>query len=539
MPSQSFDQNFVDVSAPGIVETAPPYLERMFAWGAPILLGLTFAIALINWLGQDGKLSSPEIVVCVLTTALFAWQCLPAATALLGLLTTPQFAPKQVLKNLRVAVLLPMYGEDATLVITNAVQLLVSLSNSTTHQFVLFILSDSQDERCISAEKEMFRNAIYRNPFLKIYYHNRRLNTDHKSGNIREWIEREGAAFDAMLVLDADSQMSRKSVLALTDSLAADPACGLVQSMPAVLRGDTLWQWTQHFAAKVYGRPLGIGLQRWMGNEANFYGHNAIIRTRAFAACAGLPRLRQDIGTGETIMSHDFVEAALLRRAGWGVRLRADLDESFEETPRTLVGFINRDSRWCHGNLQHLQILGAVGLHGVSRWHLFHGAMTYLSSVLWFAALVLWAGLGPIAGNASTIGLVCFVIFVLLAPKLFGIISHLQQVPLNSGFVKNLVAELVLSTLIAPTLMVHRIQTIARYAMGSKCLWLPFPTVVPGILDTLRFHAFETLVGAALLVLALTGLLSLLIVPVAISLIASSALSLIFSTKFKTSKPKS
>ena len=162
-----------------------------------------------------------------------------------------------------------------------------------------------------------------------------------------------------------------------------------------MIGSDTLFGRMQQFAASVYGTLLGEGLAGWTGAEGNYWGHNAILRTRAFADCAGLPRMPTLTGRrGALIMSHDFVEAALLRRAGWAVRFVPWITGSYEEPPATLIDYALRDRRWCHGNLQHLRLLGTRGLHVVSRFHLLHGAMSYLLSPAWFILLVIWALLG-------------------------------------------------------------------------------------------------------------------------------------------------
>ncbi|AWB49383.1 hypothetical protein HYN69_13525 [Gemmobacter aquarius] len=116
-------------------------------------------------------------------------------------------------------------------------------------------------------------------------------NTDFKSGNIRDWVQSHGAAHDAMLILDADSIMGPRTVMKMADALAAEPGLGLLQTVPRVLPGHTLWQALQSFASEVYGTNMGRGFAMWTGAEGNFLGHNAMVRVGAFARCAGLPHL--------------------------------------------------------------------------------------------------------------------------------------------------------------------------------------------------------------------------------------------------------
>ena len=133
---------------------------------------------------------------------------------------------------------------------------------------------------------------------------------------------------------------------------------------------------------------LTRGLRAWFGNAGNYWGHNAIIRTRAFADCGGLPELPGKPPFGGLILSHDFVEAAFLRRGGYAVRMADDLAGSYEHAPPNLIELAARDRRWCQGNLQHTRLLGTAGLHPLSRLHLFMGVMSYLASPLWLLFLL-------------------------------------------------------------------------------------------------------------------------------------------------------
>ena len=147
----------------------------------------------------------------------------------------------------------------------------------------------------------------------------------------------------------------------LASAMDANPRVGLIQTVPRLVGGQTLFACLQQFAAGYYGPIVAAGLAAWHGGGGNYWGHNAIIRTRAFAASAGLPQLSGSPPLGGHILSHDFVEAALLRRAGWEVHLVPSLQGSYEGCPPTLSELIARDRRWAQGNLQHLRLLNASG----------------------------------------------------------------------------------------------------------------------------------------------------------------------------------
>ncbi|MDZ7905822.1 MAG: glucans biosynthesis glucosyltransferase MdoH [Cypionkella sp.] len=390
MPDQSLRTAFRDPAAPGIRSTRGAQALRALVLGVPFCVTLALGWLSLGWFALDGRLTLAEGALVLVTSFAFYWVVLSVGTATLGLFWRPR-SMAQPLHGLTVAILLPMYGEPAEEVIGNAVRLLSALQGRGRHRFSLHVLSDTRDPVKASAEAAVVTRFCRAQPGLAIAYRHRDLNTDYKSGNIRDWVKTRGAAHEAMLILDADSVMGPETVLQMADALAQEPGLGLIQSVPRVLPGHTLWQGLQSFAAQVYGVNMGRGFALWTGVTGNFLGHNALVRTRAFAASAGLPHLPGKAPRGGVILSHDFVEAAMLRRAGWGVRMMPEAEASFEDTPETLTGYLRRDRRWCQGNLQHLRIIATPGLHPLSRFHLMQGAMAYLSSVWWLALMVLWA----------------------------------------------------------------------------------------------------------------------------------------------------
>ena len=194
-------------------------------------------------------------------------------------------------------------------------------------------------------------------------------NVARKAGNIADFVTRWGAAYPHMVVLDADSLMTGDAIVRLAAAMEADPDAGIIQSLPLIVNRNTLFARLQQFAARIAGPVIAAGLTAWMGRDGNYWGHNAIIRTRAFADHCGLPDLPGRPPFGGHILSHDFVEAALIRRAGYAVYMLPTLGGSFEESPPSLIDLAARDRRWCQGNLQHLRVLPAKGLVLASRQH--------------------------------------------------------------------------------------------------------------------------------------------------------------------------
>ena len=251
-----------------------------------------------------------------------------------------------------------------------------------------------------------------------------------------------------MLVLDADSLMEADCIIELARRMEADETLGILQTAPQLIGGATPLARVQQFASRVYGPVLARGLRAWFGNAGNYWGHNAIIRTAAFAECGGLPELPGKPPFGGLILSHDFVEAAFVRRGGYAVRMADDLPGSFEHAPPNLIELAGRDRRWCQGNLQHARLLGTAGLHPLSRLHLFMGVMSYLASPLWLLFLLSGMSLAlhaylvppdyfldrwslfpdwPRIDPERAMALFGICMLVLYAPKLFGTAAFLRE----------------------------------------------------------------------------------------------------------------
>jgi membrane glycosyltransferase len=556
MADQDFSVPFRDPAAPGPVVTPATRACRGVAVATPIAVAAGLGWAGLGWFGLDGRLSLTEGAVIVVSAFAFYWVAQSCAVALLGLFWRP--GPHVAAPHgLEIAILLPMYGEPPDTTMGQAVTLLDGLARATDsgparHRFSLHILSDTRDPAAARIEAVTAARLSRANPDLRISYRRRPVNRDYKSGNIRDWVSASGAGHDAMLILDADSVMSAPTVLRMADALACDPGTGLIQSVPRVLPGGTLWQRMQSFAATVYGVNLGRGFAMWTGNEGNFLGHNALVRTRAFARCAGLPHLQGQAPLGGVILSHDFVEAALLRRAGWGVRMLPEATDSFEDTPANLIGHLRRDRRWCQGNMQHLRLLAMPGLHPVSRFHFLQGAMAYLASVWWMALLLLWAATGPGDTVSAVFGpdvfgaapftlhvpapppvqpgaVMLLVGLMLFGPRLLGLYAHLRDHPPAlrdlPAFAASVVVEVGVSVLVAPMLMVHQVRAVLRTLAGCDNGWMPHPVGRPTLPTLLRFHATETLLGAVLLGLAAAGQLTPWLLPLAVSLALAIPLS--------------
>jgi membrane glycosyltransferase len=276
-----------------------------------------------------------------------------------------------------------------------------------------------------------------------------------------------------------------------------NPRAGLIQVAPLLIGGETLFARMQQFASWVYGPIYVNGLARLQGADGNYWGHNAIIRVRAFMQHCGLPRLPGPPPFGGEILSHDFVEAALLRRAGWDVWLLPTLGGSYEATPPNLIDHLKRDQRWCQGNLQHILLLFGRGFRLQSRLHMAFGAISYLSSPLWLLLIVLFSVDAarlqtaapvtffgrypilswPVSHAEAFLSLIVATAMLLYGPKLLSVALLLRNGDAARFYggarllIVSVLAEIVVSTLLAPVLMLSHSWFVANILAGRTIEW--------------------------------------------------------------------
>ncbi|HSU07438.1 MAG TPA: glucans biosynthesis glucosyltransferase MdoH, partial [Acetobacteraceae bacterium] len=393
----------------------------------------------------------------------------------------------------------PTYNESPARVLAGLQSIYDSLIRvNMLHRFDIFILSDTTDPDIWIEEESAFLDLRKRTGgHDRIFYRRRPRNVARKSGNIAEWVGRFGGAYPQMLILDADSIMDGTTLVRLVGAMEQHPDIGLIQTLPIITGGTTLFARLQQFAGRVYGPVIAHGIAWWHGAEGNYWGHNALIRTRAFAEQAGLPSLRGRAPFGGHILSHDFVEAALLRRGGWAVHMVPALGGSYESGPPSLIDLALRDRRWCQGNLQHAAVLPARGLHWISRLHLLTGIGSYVTAPLWLMFLITgillalqarfvtpayfpagqslfpqWPVIDPVRAMWLFVG----TMGLLLAPKLFGCMTVLLHGPTRRGcggtrLLAGVMIETVVAGLIAPVVMLTQSIDVASILAGRDAGW--------------------------------------------------------------------
>ncbi|HEY4847854.1 MAG TPA: glucans biosynthesis glucosyltransferase MdoH [Methylocella sp.] len=480
-------------------------LARLLVFGGG--LGLTvYGAHEMYKVVEVGGVTPLKWALLFLFVANFSWIALACTSALAGFIWLLFFAPKPSLPPLglrqRTAIVMPVYNETPARVFGAVAAMFEEVEASGLGRaFDWFFLSDTTDPEIFVAEEQAFLAMRERlGPGCRLFYRHRPRNHNRKSGNIEDFVTRWGGHYEHMVVLDADSLMAGNTIIALAAAMEADPDAGIIQTLPLIVNRNTLFARLQQFAARIYGPVIAAGVSVSTGRDGNYWGHNAIIRTKAFAAHCGLPVLRGRPPFGGHVLSHDFVEAALIRRAGYAVYMLPSLGGSYEECPPSLVDVSTRDRRWCQGNLQHLRILPAKGLHPMSRQHFATGIMAYVASPLWLAQLLVgivlvlqasyirpeyftsdftlfptWPRFDP----QRSLELFALTMTILLLPKLFGLAVALIQGATRRGaggaarLVLSVAFEIFMSALLAPIMMLIQSGHVMRFVFGFDTGWDP------------------------------------------------------------------
>ncbi|MDR2422286.1 MAG: glucans biosynthesis glucosyltransferase MdoH, partial [Deltaproteobacteria bacterium] len=435
--------------------------------------------------------------------------------------------PGELADDFKTAILFPIYNEDPKRVFEGVKAVRNSLRRSGQGgHFEVFVLSDTTDPDVWVAEEEAFARAAAEGPEggARLYYRHRQFNLKRKSGNVADFCRRWGADYRYMIIFDADSLMSADSLIRLVKAMEARPDVGVIQSPPKAIFSESLLARVQQFAGSLYGPIFAAGLHYWQLGEAQFWGHNAIIRVEPFVKHCQLPRIPGRSPLSGDILSHDFVESALMRRAGYGVWLAYDLEGSWEETPPTLVDELIRDKRWCQGNLQHSRLVFARGFFPTHRAWFINGIMSYGSALLWFFFL-LASSLEALSSILATpiyfpegpslfpdwpryfpawaLALLSSTALLLFFPKLLSALTVVAQGRARvfggvGRLTLSILLEVTVSTFLAPVRMLFHSLFVVTTFLGFKVTWSAQNRDRSGGLTWLsaaRFHWFGSLLG--------------------------------------------
>ncbi len=530
--------------APAVTRAAAALDAKPMAWESAVrtrrrlllaLIAVATAVAASVLARSQLEFQHPLLqgVQIALFSLLFAWVAAGCFTALMGFvvhvrgdrhaLSAADAGNDPLPQDGRTALIMPICNEDVATVFAGLRATAESLARSRAlKSFDIFVLSDSNDPATIATERAAW--ADLRDTLGdegRIFYRVRKVRTKRKAGNVADFCRRWGRNYRYMVVMDADSVMSGDCLQTLVRLMEKHPTAGILQTAPQAVGHATLHARAQQFAARVTGNLFTVGMQFWQLGEAHYFGHNAIIRVAPFMDHCGLAPLAGKGALGGHILSHDFVEAALMRRAGYHVWLVADLVGSYEQQPPHLLAELQRDRRWCQGNLQNARLIAEPGLHAVHRGMLATGAMAYVSAPLWLMYVVLGAALWLVGGNVlftpdgqlavGIPGLWAGTLAMLVLPRLLGVTAvfmrnETQRFGGGVRLIQSAVLEAGLSMLLAPLRMVAHTLFVVGALTGWKLEWKSPPREAS---DVSWREAAQRFAPVGAIVVALAGALSM------------------------------
>ncbi len=524
-------------SAPVLVSPLRVTLRRMFFFGTVVLVNLIAVLWLADLFYRQGFHNSHYLILAIFALLngllvlgsfhalagvwdwLFSWR-----TVRITRLTEQQEGPLAH----RYAVVMPVYNEDIVKVCARVEAIYRSIeATGRLASFDFFILSDTTQLALWVEEEVAWTNLCRKhNAFGRIFYRRRRINENRKAGNIGDFVKTWGGRYEGMLVLDADSLMEGRDIVSMARIMDVSPRLGILQTPPKLIRGSSVFTRLQQFAMRLYG-PLFIrGLNFWQLGQGSYWGHNALIRVKPFSEFCELPALPGKEPFGGKILSHDFVEAALMVKAGWEVWLAWDLEGTYEEAPPTLIDHLKRDRRWCQGNLQHMWLVFARGFPFPCRAHLFMGIMAYLGSPVWFLFLLIstWVAWDFRSSNLSQLPyegyvgeylgisgaeqawyLAGMVLLLLFLPKILAYVGTVLHPRRRKGFgnvfslTVGVMMEALLSALLAPSIMVSHTLMVLGMVLGRSVNWGTQTRETDGTpwMEAIRYHGPAILLGLA------------------------------------------
>jgi membrane glycosyltransferase len=478
-----------------------------------------------------------EWVIAVLFGTLFGWVSIGMWTALFGFLTLlrrgDRFSITRPVEGEatgsplpRTALVMPIREEPVARVFAGMRAVYRSLERAgALESFDLFVLSDSVEPATCLAEEEAWAHACRDlDAFGRLFYRRRRVKLKRKTGNISDFLRRWGQRYRYMVVFDADSVMVGETLVRLVRLMESHPDAAIIQTAPAAVNRRSLFGRIQQFSNRLYGPVFSAGLHFWQLGDGLYWGHNAILRVAPFMEHCGLAPLPGKPPLGGEILSHDFVEAALLGRAGFTLWLAYDLEGTYEEMPSSLLEEIGRDRRWCQGNLQHLRLLFKESFYGAHRALFLNGALSYVSALLWFSFLLASSAEAilsairppdyfpsgrslfpewPVWRPHFALALLAVTIAILFLPKLLSIAwVVLSRQTRQFGGIGRLslsaLCEMMLSSLLAPIRMVFHARFVIANLLGRTVTWRSAPRDdrETTLRLALRRHAGDTLVAS-------------------------------------------
>lgn len=479
-------------SAPPVTLETQPWQKAAVQRRRLFVTGILFSSLGAAWFqwphGLHGIAALLGITQWLLFTLLFGWVSAGFLTALMGYWTLRypdphalQLMPvgsRRLAASARTAIIMPICHEHVTTVFAGLRATCESLAATCDAAlFDVFVLSDSRRPEILAEEMSAWAELrALLGHSVRLYYRVRQRHGRKKAGNVADFCRRWGKDYRYMVVLDADSVMNGQALTQLVGLMEANPSAGILQTAPRSVGQDSLHARSQQFAGRVTGRLFTAGMQFWQLGESHYWGHNAILRVAPFMAHCGLSLLPGEGGLSGEILSHDFVEAALLRRAGYHTWIVPQLEGSYEQQPTHLIEELQRDRRWCQGNLKNFRLLWEPGFHGVHRAMLITGVMAYASAPLWLAYLLVSLALSLAHPGNNLPALWSVTLGMLMLPRALAVIALFQekeQARFGGGLalIRSAATEALLSVSQAPLRMIAHSVFVISALTGFKMEW--------------------------------------------------------------------
>jgi membrane glycosyltransferase len=496
MPSAMLERSPRDETAIAAPATLP-------AW-RPVLFFLCVAVTMAGfiWLAafalSPGGFGTLDLTLVVLFAVTLPWYVIGFWNAAIGFMimrfaADPVAAVTPVARRVRgdepvtasTAVLLCIRNEPPDRVVRLLEPTLEGLAaRGVGGRFHVYILSDTDDVAIAAAEESRFAALAQTwRDRIRLTYRRRVGNVGFKAGNIADFCRRWGEGHDFAIMLDADSMMTVQLMLKLVRMMQIDPRLGILQSLVIGMPSTSAFARIFQFGMRLGMRSYTIGSAWWQGDCGPYWGHNAIVRLGPFMAHCDLPVLNEGALKGH-VLSHDQIEAVLMRKAGYAVRVLAEEGASFEQNPPTLVEFIRRDLRWCQGNMQYWHFLSAEGLRPVSRYQLAFAILMFVGSPAWIGLLLLGAAAVAMAPAPSDfmradagVALLALVLAMWFAPNIATVIDVLSRPTLRRQFgggvrfIASFLLTIVFVVLVAPIMWASHTLFLGRLPFGRTIGW--------------------------------------------------------------------
>jgi membrane glycosyltransferase len=472
---------------------------RRTFFAAVVLATIAGLLALAGWALSVGSFGLTDVLLLLMFALTMPWSVIGFWNATIGFFimrfardpvatVVPSVARVRGDEPITASTALTMFvrNERPDRVIRNLDAMLRELAAASAENFHLYILSDTSDDEIAALEEQEFGALAQQwRGRIPVIYRRRSVNIGFKAGNFWDFCQRFGHQHKFAVTLDTDSFMTAAAILRLVRIMQADPKLGILQGLVVGLPSTSAFARIFQFGMRLGMRSWTIGSAWWQADCGPYWGHNAAVRLAPFIEFCHIPPLPGDGVLAGHVLSHDQIEAALMRRAGYDVRVLPEEDLGWEENPPTLIEFIRRDQRWCHGNLQYGHFVILPGLKFVSRFQLAFAMLMFLGSPAWIGMLVLGTlalatsatpadFIRPDAGSA----LLAIILVMWFAPKIATVLDVLTRPPLRRAFggtarfLASVVTETLFFILLSPIMWVCHTLFIAGVPFGRTIGWI-------------------------------------------------------------------